>query len=86
MPIYTHECSNCIFIDTKTFRNIPYDLYYCNQPEQAFVTLIARYGNEKYEYLITIKPIITIPATEALARDIEIHSAFEALCGTTVLE
>ena len=60
MPYFEHDCTKCIFLDSLKLENgNKYDLYYCeNEP-----TVVARYGNEGYEYLSGISyPLIAILA------------------------
>ena len=53
-PRFTHDCENCLFLGTYSAGNRYYDLYYhpsrgvCDKGIDS--TVIARYGEEGYNY------------------------------------
>jgi hypothetical protein len=44
-PIFLHDCEQCVSLGHHN----QHDLYYCDQ--LSVPTVLARYGNEGYEYL-----------------------------------
>ena len=60
-PKYQHDCENCIYLGLHTVESedeeghtfyIAYDLYIClNKDDSGFPSLVARYGDEGWEYL-----------------------------------
>lgn len=50
MPHYTHDCQQCVFLREYTAPDGEvYDLYF-HPSETVSKTIIARYGNEGWEY------------------------------------
>ena len=65
--LYNHDCDKCIFIDTIEVDDVLYDAY------AGCDTVIARYGNEGYEYLsgypsIGVCPVLTKVAQLAVTK------------------
>ena len=52
-PLYAHDCDRCTFLGRFDMAGDTYDLYYC--PQTSFPTVIARYGNEGWEYFSGMK-------------------------------
>ena len=73
-PIYEHDCDNCKFLGNykspESGDNQTYDLYFCPGED----TVIARYGNNGWEYasgLRFARPDGTPSLLEAKRRSIE---------------
>lgn len=49
--MYNHSCDNCVFLGSYQFDDIKYDLYVCSNQEKKIATLVARYGDNKREYI-----------------------------------
>lgn len=48
-PSYTHDCSQCVYIGSGTYRDALHDWYKCPTTGEGW-TLVARYGNEAPQY------------------------------------
>lgn len=49
-PVYAHHCQRCVYLGTHIYQSAKYDLYYDPQPESVFPTVLARHGNDTWEY------------------------------------
>jgi len=47
-PQFKHDCNDYKFLGRHSLNDIGYDLYFC--PQGRIPTVIARYGDEGYEY------------------------------------
>ena len=47
-PLYVHDCAQCTFLGRFDWTGDTYDLYFC--PQVEFPTVVARYGDEGWEY------------------------------------
>lgn len=71
LPLYEHDCNNCVFLGKYTEDNHVYDLYFCNNEP---TTVIARYSNIGSDYISGLafaKPSVNSILYEAKKRAIE---------------
>jgi hypothetical protein len=50
MPKYRHNCLECKYHGPLTFEGVDYDIYSCNPPSSLATTMIARGGDEIWNY------------------------------------
>ncbi len=64
---FTHDCESCVYLGNHTEGGSLYDLYHCGQGNWN-PTVIARWGNEGYQYLSGLGMNHTGPLVEAMNR------------------
>ena len=50
MTHWTHDCSNCVSLGDFVVNNKLYDLYWCPTGGLGAPTVVARFGNEGWQY------------------------------------
>jgi hypothetical protein len=67
MAQFKHVCGRCVYLGPfADSKKVKYDLYYCS--ERGKPAVIARYGDEGWEYMSGWRSTILDPMSEAVRR------------------